>query len=35
MNEAADKLDDLMNKVDSVTGTYELAEYYCKQVFPP
>ena len=34
MNEAADKLDDLMNKVDSVTGTYELAEYYCKQVVP-
>ena len=34
MNEAADKLDDLMNKVDSITGTYELAEYYCKQVVP-
>ena len=34
MNEAADKLDELMNKVDSITGTYELAEYYCKQVVP-
>ena len=34
MNVAADKLDELMNKVDSITGTYELAEYYCKQVVP-
>ena len=34
MNVAADKLDALMNKVDSITGTYELAEYYCKQVVP-
>ena len=34
MNVAADKLDTLMNKVDSITGTYELAEYYCKQVVP-
>ena len=34
MNAAADKLDALMNKVDSITGTYELAEYYCKQVVP-
>ena len=34
MNTAADKLDELMNKVDSITGTYELAEYYCKQVVP-
>ena len=34
MNVAADKLDALMSKVDSITGTYELAEYYCKQVVP-
>ncbi len=34
MNDAADKLDALMSKVDSITGTYELAEYYCKQVVP-
>ena len=34
MNVAADKLDALMNKVDSITGTYDLAEYYCKQVVP-
>ena len=34
MNAASDKLDALMNKVDSITGTYELAEYYCKQVVP-
>ena len=34
MNAAADKLDALMNKVDSITGTFELAEYYCKQVIP-
>ena len=33
-NVAADKLDALMNKVDSITGTYDLAEYYCKQVVP-
>ena len=34
MNAAADKLDALMNKVDSIEGTYNLAEYYCHQVVP-
>ena len=34
MNAAADKLDELMNKVDSIEGTYDLAAYYCRQVVP-
>ena len=34
MNEACDKLDELMNQVDSIEGSYELAEYYCKTVIP-
>jgi glutamine synthetase len=31
---ACDKLEELMNKVDTVEGTYELAEYYCKTILP-
>ena len=34
MNAAADKLDELMNQVDTIQGTYELADYYCHQVLP-
>ena len=34
MNAAADKLDELMNQVDAIQGTYELADYYCHQVLP-
>ncbi len=34
MNAAADQLDELMNRVEGIEGTYELAEYYCKQVLP-
>jgi glutamine synthetase len=31
---ACDKLEELMNKVDTIEGTYELAEYYCKTILP-
>ena len=31
---ACDKLEDLMNKVDTVKGTYELADYYCNTILP-
>ena len=31
---ACDKLEDLMNHVDDVEGSYELAEYYCKTIIP-
>ena len=31
---AADKLDELMNQVDTIQGTYELADSYCHQVLP-
>ena len=34
MNEACNKLDELMSKVDTVEGTFELAEYYCKTIVP-
>ena len=34
MNEACNKLDELMSKVDTVEGTFELAEYYCKTIIP-
>ena len=34
MNAACDKLDELMAKVDSVEGTYELAAYYAGTIVP-
>ncbi len=34
MCEASDQLEKLMNQVDSIEGTYELAEYYCKTIIP-
>lgn len=34
MNAACDKLDALMSRVDTITGTYELAAYYCKTILP-
>ncbi len=34
MNAACDKLDDLMDNVTKIKGTYELAEFYCKTILP-
>jgi glutamine synthetase len=31
---ACDKLEDLMNQVDSIEGTYELAAFYCRSIVP-
>ena len=34
MNEACNKLDEAMNKVDTIVDNYELAYYYCKTILP-
>ena len=34
MNAACDKLDDLMGRVESIQGTYELASYYSRTIVP-
>ena len=34
MNAACDKLDDLMSRVESIEGTYELASYYSGTIVP-
>ncbi len=34
MCEACDRLEEAMNKVDTISGSYELASYYCNTIVP-